>query len=106
MHERERVAALLRYDPALWCRCETRFDQCVRRATGDDGYCDGCRDVRPNGGTREHRIELVTETALRQMTGDPEEAWASEPAHYAIVTHEQVETADGLGTRWTPGRAH
>lgn len=89
----ERVRALLTYDPALRCRCETTvFDRCIRRATQADGYCDGCRDVRANGGSRDHVIELIPEADLREMTADPEVSWASAPAHYAVVTDEQVAT--------------
>ncbi|MEV0616173.1 hypothetical protein AB0I81_22860 [Nonomuraea sp. NPDC050404] len=80
------------------CACETRFDRCIRPATGDDGHCDACRDVRPNGGTREHRIKLVTEAELAPMTADPATVWAD--AHYAIVTVDQIATADRLAVQW------
>ena len=79
------------------CACETRFDRCIRPATGDDGHCDGCRNVRPNGGTREHRIELVTEAELATMRADPETIWAD--AHYAVVTADQIDMATRLASR-------
>lgn len=97
MDKGDPVEALLRYDPRLRCRCKTRFDRCIRRRTADDGYCDGCRGVRPNGGIREHVIELIAEDAMRYMAADPEEAWARRPAHYAVVTHEQVSQAIDAG---------
>lgn len=73
------------------CRCETRFDRCIRPATSEDGYCDGCRDVRPNGGTRDHHIKLFTEDELAAKHADPATLWAA--AHYAVVTADQIDMA-------------
>lgn len=80
------------------CTCETRFDRCIRPATGDDGHCDGCRDVRPNGGTRDHHIKLVTETELAAMRATPATVWAD--AHYAVVTADQIDMADRMAVMW------
>lgn len=88
------MADLLGYRPEQRCRCETRFDQCVRRSTADDGYCDGCRDVRPNGGTRDHIIVLLEEDRLRRFAEVPDTQWSD--AHYALVTADQMAMAERM----------
>ncbi|MFD9949849.1 hypothetical protein ACFWYW_55730 [Nonomuraea sp. NPDC059023] len=93
---REMISEVLGYPPELRCRCETRFDQCVRQSTENDGYCNGCRDVRPNGGSREHVIVLIEHDRVASFAATPTTSWSD--AHYSVVTAEQMAIAEDL--RW------
>lgn len=88
------IPELLGYLPENRCRCETRFDRCIRRSTAVDGYCDGCRDVRPNGGTQDHIIVMLEEDRLRTFATTPDTRWSN--AHYTLVTAEQMAMAERM----------
>lgn len=42
------------------CRCARTKSRCVALATGEDGFCDGCRlNVRPEGNLGERELTLL-----------------------------------------------